>query len=1069
MLTFEYSEFFIHTALIQNPQIKNSELSYIYNFLNKTIDTDLESKVFYELVDEIKRAVQFDVTASKIEMLHLLNTFNQEELFNTAHFFDIFLYQVPDPNMEVLEIILKCISIFESNSSLFISDKKFPLLSSINKTLDQSDKYLQEIYDLSEKIKLKQWRSTTLNQDSLQIAYMVFIMNIILEQDKNLQNEKCLDSFTIFLLPGLSDAQIRDILRTRKSLSQCPPVLCTLLFKNICPDITESNKQTLIEKIFTFMNHHYISVHNTVMKRCLDMLNLPQYIMNNLAMANLDNPESWNSSIKVIDFKESEQYDFTPGLANKNSPEGAEHHSMRFMANGKGYRMHVALNREHHDIDLNQQNQILIGSSSFYIKPNQKKMYHHISDLSLSALNISHQFNKKIILNDISFNIQDKEVMAVCGTSGSGKSTLLMILAGLLKSERGQILYNNSILKNSADFRNIFTYISQDDILYSESTVYESILEPLQLQMRASKNHLHKRVKEIISILGLRSYERVLVGDEDKKGISGGQRKRVNIGSSIAGDMKKVLLFDEPCSGLDPSNRQEIFKLLRAIAKRGHIVLVITHDIDMQILDFIDKILVLDEKGNQAFYGPANMLTRTFELSDPKNLYQKMEQVDEGFYSNLYKHSSLAGQIQSLIKKKCEFLQDTPVIEEQKVQQPGLFSSFKTFLKFDLIRKCRDRQYLLACLLQPLFIGLFIHFDFDGPTGNAFFSIVVSCLWIGSIIGVREINREWTVLKKNYRSGASLPAYYFSKVCGCVAFSFFQVILMATIICCFGGYLIEPFNFSYSAIVASLLLLTLFNVVLGLFLSSLFNSPLASVCVLPVVLIPLLIKGGLLYKHSDTHGIAELAMRFNPVRVTFESALISGDKLLSRNYFSTEDRSPEQAEAQLGSLNEYRDKVQLFHSDPNKYQKKYGTKKDTNRVLDLIFARQPASKGELLEPSLPANIHFPELLEYRKDLWLSNYILCDIEKIPGTSPYSFTHPDYFKKVEVTPANVFINDQSAQGLLGFYRQHRLDKGGVQSISCYSAADYLLIISFEIFLIMTATLFLLRYKLNRYISH
>lgn len=215
----------------------------------------------------------------------------------------------------------------------------------------------------------------------------------------------------------------------------------------------------------------------------------------------------------------------------------------------------------------------------------------------------------KTILDDISGAARDGEIMAVMGASGSGKSTLIDALANRIArgSMRGEIKLNGEEL-NSKLLKVISAYVMQDDLLFPMLTVTETLMfaAEFRLPKTLSKSKKKHRVQALIDQLGLRNAANTVIGDEGHRGVSGGERRRVSIGTDIIHD--PILLFlDEPTSGLDSTSAFMVVKVLQRIAQSGSVVIMSIHQPSSRILGLIDRMIFLS-RGKIIFNGaPSNL------------------------------------------------------------------------------------------------------------------------------------------------------------------------------------------------------------------------------------------------------------------------------------------------------------------------------------------------------------------------------------------------------------------------------------------------------------------------------
>lgn len=215
------------------------------------------------------------------------------------------------------------------------------------------------------------------------------------------------------------------------------------------------------------------------------------------------------------------------------------------------------------------------------------------------------------ILNNIDAIFQPNALNAIMGPSGSGKSTLLNLLSGKLRSNifasfetDGSILYNDTQVHQEV-FKSICSFVPQDDDhLLPQLTVRETLAFAADLRLhRLKPKERSRKVDELITELGLKHCENTLVGSELVKGISGGEKRRVSMGTHLLTD-PPVLLLDEPTSGLDSFTSFKILEVLSNISKKpGKTVILTIHQPRAEVFQQLGNILLLAKGGRIAFNG----------------------------------------------------------------------------------------------------------------------------------------------------------------------------------------------------------------------------------------------------------------------------------------------------------------------------------------------------------------------------------------------------------------------------------------------------------------------------------
>ncbi|CAL0320641.1 unnamed protein product [Lupinus luteus] len=219
----------------------------------------------------------------------------------------------------------------------------------------------------------------------------------------------------------------------------------------------------------------------------------------------------------------------------------------------------------------------------------------------------------KTLLNDISGETRDGEIMAVLGASGSGKSTLIDALANRIAKRKlkGTVALNGEALESRL-LKVISAYVMQDDLLFPMLTVEETLTfaAEFRLPRTLSKSKKKARVQALIDQLGLRNAAKTIIGDEGHRGVSGGERRRVSIGIDIIHD--PILLFlDEPTSGLDSTSAFMVVKVLQRIAQSGSIVIMSIHQPSYRILGLLDRMIFLS-RGQTVYSGSPSQLPSFF-------------------------------------------------------------------------------------------------------------------------------------------------------------------------------------------------------------------------------------------------------------------------------------------------------------------------------------------------------------------------------------------------------------------------------------------------------------------------
>ncbi|TXG73418.1 hypothetical protein EZV62_001997 [Acer yangbiense] len=220
------------------------------------------------------------------------------------------------------------------------------------------------------------------------------------------------------------------------------------------------------------------------------------------------------------------------------------------------------------------------------------------------------------ILKSVSFEARDSQILAVVGPSGTGKSSLLRIISGRIREEEfdpKSIVINDLRMTSPAQLRKICGYVAQEDNLLPLLTVKETLMFSAAFRLkRVSRKEKEERVVSLIYELGLKHVADSFVGDEENRGISGGERKRVSIGVDLMHN-PSILLLDEPTSGLDSSSALQVIELLASMAQTKQRTVVISiHQPSYRILQYISNFLILTH-GTVVHNGSLELLEETID------------------------------------------------------------------------------------------------------------------------------------------------------------------------------------------------------------------------------------------------------------------------------------------------------------------------------------------------------------------------------------------------------------------------------------------------------------------------
>ena len=239
--------------------------------------------------------------------------------------------------------------------------------------------------------------------------------------------------------------------------------------------------------------------------------------------------------------------------------------------------------------------------------------------MSEAILNVNHlrkSFGNNEILKDIDFSVKPKDVTCIIGPSGSGKSTLLRCMNLLETPSSGEILYHGRNITekgvNVPEYRSRVGMVFQSFNLFNNMTVLKNCTVGQEKVLKKSKEEAEKNAMMYLEKVGMSPYI-----NAKPKQLSGGQKQRVAIARALAME-PELILFDEPTSALDPQMVGEVLEVMRALAKDGMTMIIVTHemafarDVSTRTI-FMDHGYVVEEgPPAQLFNAPTQERTKLF-------------------------------------------------------------------------------------------------------------------------------------------------------------------------------------------------------------------------------------------------------------------------------------------------------------------------------------------------------------------------------------------------------------------------------------------------------------------------
>lgn len=264
------------------------------------------------------------------------------------------------------------------------------------------------------------------------------------------------------------------------------------------------------------------------------------------------------------------------------------------------------------------------SSSSFHHSPasNQSKTAYKLDvrNLSYAIPREGSFFRKKKknkfihVLKSVSFTARSSEILAVVGPSGTGKSSLLRVISGRVRDKHFDtktVFLNDCVVTSTSQLKKVCGFVAQEDNLLPLLTVKETLMFSAKFRLKEmNAGEREDRVEALMQELGLIHVANSFVGDEENRGISGGERKRVSIGVDMIHD-PPILLLDEPTSGLDSTSALQVIELLSSMAKTKQRTIVLSiHQPSYRMFQYISNFLILSN-GSVVHNGSIESLEET--------------------------------------------------------------------------------------------------------------------------------------------------------------------------------------------------------------------------------------------------------------------------------------------------------------------------------------------------------------------------------------------------------------------------------------------------------------------------
>ncbi|MDV9175424.1 ATP-binding cassette domain-containing protein [Streptomyces sp. W16] len=506
-----------------------------------------------------------------------------------------------------------------------------------------------------------------------------------------------------------------------------------------------------------------------------------------------------------------------------------------------------------------------IGHSAFCLVGDQLQEYVDTGEISLDVqdLTVAVDHGRKVLLDQVSFPVGEKCLLAVVGPSGAGKSTLLNALTGQRPADRGTVLYDGrDLYRDYAELRQRIGLVPQDDILHAQLTVHSALSYAAELRFPqdTAKAERQARVEEVVRELGLQQR-----AEQPVHSLSGGQRKRVSVALELL--TKPSLLFlDEPTSGLDPGMDRSVMHMLRGLADDGRTVIVVTHSV--LSLDVCDRLLVLAPGGKVAYYGPPADALAFFGFEHWPEAFEAFERDQDRDWAREFGESPFQRQYIRNSTAQPHLLGSGPVAVAPPPRPRSRSAQLGTLVRRYAAALGADRTFLAIMIALPFVMGAMARAlagsKLTQETAmNALLILCVGGVLTGAANAVRELVKERAIYRRERAVGLSRSAYLLSKVVVLGAITVAQAVVL-TLVGLFGvdlnaprgkGVLMPPLI----EITVAVALLAFTAMMLGLLVSALVRKEEVTMPLLVLLAIVQVVFCGALLKLHGVPGLEQLS------------------------------------------------------------------------------------------------------------------------------------------------------------------------------------------------------------------
>lgn len=601
------------------------------------------------------------------------------------------------------------------------------------------------------------------------------------------------------------------------------------------------------------------------------------------------------------------------------------------------------------------------------------------SRIIFEAKDIEYQFKGgEIGLHKMNFFAESGNMVGIMGASGAGKTTLLNVLNGSYQPTSGDVLINNLSIydESNKELEGLIGYVSQDDLLIEDLTVFQNLYYNAKLCFdNLNEFQIIRLVLKTLQNLGLYEIRDMKVGSPLNKKISGGQRKRLNIGLELIRE-PAILFLDEPTSGLSSRDSENILDLLKELSFKGKLIFVVIHQPSSEIFKMFDKLLILDTGGFLIYDGnPVESImyfkSKTHQANwsesecptcgnvNPEQIFNIVEAPVLDEYGNPTRTRRIAPAEWHNHFEEADNFNNTaakPEIDSSfKIPSiffkiPGKIKQFRIFAIRDTLAKLANKQYMIINLVESPLLAFLLSFiirfySVDASSNDVgykfsensnipvylFMSVIVA-IFVGLTVSAEEIFRDRKILKREKYLHLSWGSYLFSKTFILIMLSAYQSLVFVLV-----GNSILGVHGMYWQYWLVLFITWLSSNLMGLNISDAFNSAVTIYILIPFLVIPQLILSGIIVKYD----------KLNPDISSPSSIPFYGQIITARWAY-------EALAVYQFKENKYEKQFYAFDKITSyaNFRKDFWLRSLRNKVIDIRMYKKDPSKKQMIEDAI---------------------------------------------------------------------------------------------------------------------